>query len=197
MEGQVSSGGGDAPVRPWPTIFTQPRRALRAAADGRHWGPLLWLVLVTAASWLLRQDALADIDPAPAEDGQSLTESQRRALNLLGWVLVPVLTVLLPWFVGRLLGGCATVSEVCFIVLWSYVPWLAIGAPLELGAFAFYGGEDPRRGASLFEPATILALPPGPLALYLIGEIVSLWTLGLLAAIAGALLITARSVVGG
>jgi hypothetical protein len=130
-------------------------------------------------------------------DGRAGGLRPRRALNLLGWVLVPVLTVLLPWFVGRLLGGCASVSEVCFLVLWSDEPWFAIGAPLELGAFAFYGGEDPRRGASLFEPATILALPPGPLALYLIGEIVSLWTLGLLAAIAGALLITALSVVSG
>jgi hypothetical protein len=150
---------------------------MRAAADGRHWGPLLFLPLVFGATWLLRELTGTHLAPAPRPD---LTPEQQWTLHVIGWVIVPLVIVFLPWAIGRLAGGRASLLEVFFVVLWSNVPLLVATLPLEVASVAAYGAEDPRLAASTANYATVLALPPVALALYLLERVLELWTLGLM-----------------
>jgi hypothetical protein len=176
MQGTDTSGAG-AGVRPWPAIFTHPRRALRAAADGRHGGPLPCLVLVWGAAWLLRDLTGTHV---AVDAGPEVTPQQAWTLRLLASALAPILMVFLPWIVGRVMGGRAALVEVFFVVLWSYVPLLVLRLPLEITSVLAFGSARPTGDASILEPRTVLALPPVGLAVYALGRAGSLWSFGLL-----------------
>ncbi|MHC5211302.1 MAG: Yip1 family protein [Planctomycetota bacterium] len=174
---ELLNSGPDAAIRPWPGIFRHPRRAMRAAADGRHWGALVFLILVGGAVWLLRDRTGADVTP---ETGIDLTSSQEWALRLVAWVLIPGLAVFLPWVFGRMVGGRATLLEVLLVMLWAGVPALVFQLPLEIVSVMAFGADDPRIHAGILEPQTVLALPPLALVLYLAELAIDLWAMGLL-----------------
>lgn len=218
MDGKAAPERGDV-VRPWPGILTRPRRAIRAAVDGRRWWPALLYVLVPVASWLLREATGTQREPRAEVP---LTGDQQALVTVLVACLAPVALVILPWGFGRLLGGRGTLGEVFLAMIWAVLPATLLAFPIDVADVALHGGEDPAVGVDVFRPATLPALPFPTQVLVVLRWLVYAWTLvlqvvglsevhrfskvralvtlvvplfllGMLAAIAGALLVFAGS----
>ena len=160
-------------VRPWPGILTQPRRAMRMAADGRLWaGPTLAYIALALGMWLL-----ATQTGAPPREWPPITGSDTGDI-LLGLAVVAFFTVLLPWGLGRLRGGQATLSDCFIVLLWSEIPLLALLPITGLGV-ALHGPAWWTMQGSLSRSEALFALPPTAIALKLALQGVAIWCGGL------------------
>ena len=148
-----ASLGAPDDVRPWSGILTQPRRALRVAADERLWvAPLVVGVGLRLALW-----GLGALTGEPPE--RSLSGHPAGDVALLAAIVVLVV-VIFPFGLGRLVGGRATLGEVAIVVLWTWLPALAVALPINAEARAMLEARWKDRGIEVNEARLRMARIP-------------------------------------
>ena len=160
-------------VRPWPGILNQPRRAMRVAADDRIWlGPMVVMLLVPVAGWALRSSTGA---PAP----KVLLTGHPLGDIALGWAGFAIGTIVFGWGLGRMVGGRATLVEVCIVMLWQQLPWLLLQLPIDGLGVALHGSAWWSMPGSIFDSSKLLSQPADVTILRTIGIVAAAWSLGL------------------
>jgi hypothetical protein len=175
MDGTGSSGTVAA-LRPWPGILIYPRRAIRAAVDGRRWSVFVPIVALWAARGLLWYATEPDTE---ADPGETLTLIQQASVVTIVVAILVAAGLLLPFILGRLFGGRGRLSDVVMAIDWSSLPQLLVGLPVDVSGVALHGPEWWSLGATVLWPATFLDIPPTAAALRSIEKLAGFWALGL------------------
>ena len=161
-------------VRPWPGILTQPRRALRAAADERIWvAPALLYLAVGVGVPVLRSLTGAPPSKVPPITGHPLGDVA------LSWVVLAVIVVIFPFGLGRLAGGRATLAEVFIVTLWGQVPGLLVLLPVHGLGLALHGSAWWSMQGSIFKSSAVLSQPVDATVLNTLRDVAYFWCLGL------------------
>jgi len=160
-------------VRPWPGLLTQPRRALRVAADERIWlVPLLVSLLASVAEWALRSQTGAPV-PKLSPTGHPLGDIA------LGWALFAVGTLVFGYGLGRMVGGRATLGAVFVVLLWSQLPAQVVRLPIDGLGVALHGSSWWSLDGSLFRATQLLSQPVDATILNTLLVVAGAWSLGL------------------
>lgn len=160
-------------VRPWPGILTQPRRALRVAADERIWvAPALLYLAVGVGVPVLRS-----LTGAPASKVLPITGHPLGDMAL-HWVVLAVIVVF-SFGLGRLAGGRATLAEVFIVTLWGQVPGLLVLLPVHGLGLTLHGRAWWSMQESIFKSSAVLSQPVDATVLNTLRDVAYFWCLGL------------------
>lgn len=164
----------------WPGILTQPRRALRIAADRRSWAaPLGFFLLALMTSAALERFTATAVQPTTGSGSPTSDLGSTVLVFAAGLGLFGVAFALLPWGLGHLFGGRATIGEVITVMLWSTVPGTLLNLPLDLAALALHGPAWWSMEPEFTEANSWSALPPSAQLIKLASVAVGFWMAGL------------------